>query len=204
MAARKAAAALVLTGALALSLPATADPPPWAPANGWRQHHEQIGDNDPGRGYAAQHYDTVTSGGCDRGLIASTLSPTTNNVVGSLIGGAAGGLLGNQFGHGKGQAVTTLLGAVAGIVVGGAIGRSMDPVDQGCVGQALEHAPTNHTVAWRNPDTGVPYEVTPVRTYQEGGGYCREYTSSAMIDGRRQQTTGTACRQPDGSWRIQN
>jgi|SRR5271156_6697909 len=33
---------------------------------------------------------------------------------------------------------------------------------------------------------------------------CREYRSQTMIDGRPQPTVGTACRQPDGSWRIVN
>lgn len=31
---------------------------------------------------------------------------------------------------------------------------------------------------------------------------CREYQSTAVIDGRAQPTYGTACLQPDGSWRI--
>jgi hypothetical protein len=31
---------------------------------------------------------------------------------------------------------------------------------------------------------------------------CREYRASATIDGRPQQTYGTACLQPDGTWRI--
>lgn len=34
--------------------------------------------------------------------------------------------------------------------------------------------------------------------------YCREYQSSANIAGKTQKTYGTACRQPDGSWRIIN
>jgi len=33
---------------------------------------------------------------------------------------------------------------------------------------------------------------------------CREYRSPTTIDGRPQETIGTACRQPDGSWRIVN
>jgi hypothetical protein len=33
---------------------------------------------------------------------------------------------------------------------------------------------------------------------------CREYRSQTMIDGRPQPTVGTACLQPDGSWRIVN
>ena len=32
--------------------------------------------------------------------------------------------------------------------------------------------------------------------------YCREYTSSAMVNGRPVETWGTACLQPDGRWRI--
>lgn len=33
---------------------------------------------------------------------------------------------------------------------------------------------------------------------------CRPYNSTTVIDGTPQQLTGTACRQPDGSWRIVN
>jgi hypothetical protein len=33
---------------------------------------------------------------------------------------------------------------------------------------------------------------------------CRPYNSTTVIDGTPQQVTGTACRQPDGSWRIVN
>lgn len=33
---------------------------------------------------------------------------------------------------------------------------------------------------------------------------CRPYNSTTVIDGAPQQLTGTACRQPDGSWRIVN
>ena len=32
--------------------------------------------------------------------------------------------------------------------------------------------------------------------------YCREYTADADVQGRTQQIYGTACMQPDGSWRI--
>lgn len=32
--------------------------------------------------------------------------------------------------------------------------------------------------------------------------YCREYTSSALVNGRPVETWGTACLQPDGRWRI--
>jgi surface antigen len=31
---------------------------------------------------------------------------------------------------------------------------------------------------------------------------CREYQSQVVIGGRRQTAYGTACRQPDGTWRT--
>lgn len=34
--------------------------------------------------------------------------------------------------------------------------------------------------------------------------YCREYTKDVVIGGVKQQSYGTACLQPDGSWQIVN
>jgi hypothetical protein len=36
------------------------------------------------------------------------------------------------------------------------------------------------------------------------GEYCREYQSTVTIDGQPQPSYGTACQQPDGSWRVVN
>ena len=33
---------------------------------------------------------------------------------------------------------------------------------------------------------------------------CRPYNATTVIDGTPQNVTGTACRQPDGTWRIVN
>jgi hypothetical protein len=42
----------------------------------------------------------------------------------------------------------------------------------------------------------------PVAQYQAPAQTCREYQSTTTIDGRPQQTYGTACLQPDGTWQI--
>ncbi|MBY0458639.1 MAG: hypothetical protein K2V38_14970, partial [Gemmataceae bacterium] len=34
------------------------------------------------------------------------------------------------------------------------------------------------------------------------GSYCREFQSSGVVAGRMEQLYGTACQQPDGSWRV--
>jgi surface antigen len=144
-------------------------------------------------------------GACDRGLLSNVFSTSNSNLLGSALGAAAGGLLGSQFGKGSGNTVLTIGGVLAGALAGGTVGRSMDPVDQGCISRTLENTPTSKTVAWKNPDTDSSYWVTPTRTFNANDGTaCREYITQSVIDGKPEKVTGTACRQQDGSWKIQN
>lgn len=46
--------------------------------------------------------------------------------------------------------------------------------------------------------------VVPVQALVQRAAYCREYTQSVVIGGMHQIAYGTACRQPDGSWRAVN
>ena len=124
-------------------------------------------------------------------------------LVGSLVGGAAGGLIGTHIGKGSGRTAAIIGGTVVGVLVGGGIGRSMDQVDRLWMHQTLEYAPSRQATTWRNPDSGAVYEATPMATYQSANGrYCREFTTTALVGGTRQEVYGTACRQPDGSWEI--
>jgi surface antigen len=68
--------------------------------------------------------------------------------------------------------------------------------------RALETTPSGSSIPWRNPDTGHTGTVTPTRTYQSQGAYCREYQQTVTVDGKQERGYGTACRQPDGSWKI--
>ena len=121
---------------------------------------------------------------------------------GMLIGGIVGGVLGNQIGHGTGRTVATIAGAVIGTAVGGSIGRSMDETDRLKAAHSLENVRTGVRSSWRNPDTGYEYEMVPTRTYDRDGVPCREYQMTATIGGRAEEVYGTACRQPDGSWKV--
>jgi surface antigen len=126
---------------------------------------------------------------------------------GTLIGAASGAILGAQVGGGRGQLVGVAIGTLAGALLGQDIGRTLDKADQIAMRQsaqyALEYAPTNTSTQWRNPDTGNAGTVTPVETYQSRSGeYCREYRQTVWVGGEKQQAYGTACRQPDGSWKI--
>ncbi len=127
--------------------------------------------------------------------------------TGTLLGAGAGALLGSHVGSGKGSLVAVAIGTLAGALIGQDIGRSLDQADRIAMEKnaqyALEHAPTNTSTPWRNPDSGNGGAITPIETYKaKSGAYCREYHQSVYIGGKEQQAYGTACRQADGSWKI--
>ncbi len=93
--------------------------------------------------------------------------------------------------------------------MGGALGNRLDDTDRRYAAQtaqlAAESVPSGTPTAWRNPRSGHAGTVTPTRTYQsENGHYCREYQQEVTIGGEQLQSYGTACRQADGSWKIQS
>lgn len=134
--------------------------------------------------------------------LAGCATPPTQEQTGMVIGGILGGVLGSQVGGGSGRTTATILGAIAGAAIGGAVGRSMDENDRLKTAHALENVRTGVPTQWRNPDTGNQYTVVPTKTVDSAQGPCREYTVDAVISGRRETVYGTACRQPDGSWKV--
>jgi len=140
-------------------------------------------------------------------LLAASLAltacenPPTKEQKGAVAGAVVGGVVGSTIGGGTGRTVAIVAGTVAGALIGGNIGRKMDEADRLKAAQALEKTPTGQRSTWRNPDTGNSYTVTPTRTYEASGTPCREYTVDATVDGKPDKVKGTACRQPDGSWK---
>ncbi len=192
---RVAVAAMILACVVVWSAPVSAEPPPWAPAWGYRAKHKgkSKGKNKHNVQQAYVPPYDIGLGRCNRDLI------------GGLLGAAAGGLIGSQIGSGKGQLAAVAAGTLFGFLVGNNVGRSMDAADQTCLTQSLEHAEDGQEIAWDNPDNGARYQVTPTRTVQTAKNrYCREYTSTATIGGKTETTYGQACRQPDGAWEFKS
>jgi surface antigen len=125
---------------------------------------------------------------------------------GALVGAGVGGLVGSQFGGGAGKGALTALGVLAGAFAGSQVGKSLDSADlayaQRTQQQAFETAPSGRPVAWRNPDSGASGTVVPRPAYPSNGTYCREFQQNITVGGRTQEAYGTACRQPDGSWKV--
>jgi surface antigen len=128
----------------------------------------------------------------------------TGAALGAAAGGTAGAIIGATTSHGPHQWAATAGGAILGLLLGGTVGHAVDTLDQSCAAEAVAYGPVGQPVGWASPTYGTQYQVTPVRQFAVNGATCREYTANAAIDGRWQQVRGTACRQPDGSWRMVN
>ncbi len=115
---------LILSAAalgLALPLaPALADPPPWAPANGYHsQRHDRMYDA-RGRYYeprVVSRRDRVWRGNDGRYYCRRA-----NGTTGLIIGAAGGALLGREVDGGRNRAAGTIVGAA----LGGLLGREID------------------------------------------------------------------------------
>ena len=131
-----------------------------------------------------------------------TVQGNPKTAIGGLGGAAVGGLIAAAAGGGGTAIAASVIG---GALLGGLAGNLLDDRDKRMANEAaqraLETAPSGKAVAWTNPDSGHSGTVTPVRTF-ESGSYCREYQQTVTIGGRPENSFGTACRQPDGSWRI--
>ncbi|WP_407047970.1 glycine zipper 2TM domain-containing protein [Methyloraptor flagellatus] len=124
--------------------------------------------------------------------------------LGTVTGALAGGLIGSQFGGGSGKVLAAGAGAALGALLGGDIGRNLDDRDRELAAQAeydaLEAGPAGSARQWRGP-SGHTGSITPGPAYAVNQYTCRDYTHTIYIDGKPQTARGTACRQPDGTWR---
>jgi len=192
---------IVTACTMTIQAPVYADPPPWAPAHGYYKKRPKHPDKHdryvaPIESRHEHLYEQIPPGGFIEG------GRCRREAIGKALGTVLGGVVGAKASDN--EPVAIIAGAIFGFVLGGSIGRSMDERDRACVGQALEYAGDHGTVEWQNPDTGAQYAVTPTKTFQASGNYCREYTRTVTVAGDRETAYGKACRQPDGAWRIEN
>src|SRR5436190_18756819 len=167
------------------SFPAPADPPPWAPAHGWRKK------NDPNYvGYTGKKWEK------DYGVLEGQCN---TQAVGAVLGGVVGGVVGSRVGKDDNRPVAILVGGVIGAVIGSKIGRAIDDADRGCMGHALELAGERNTVKWQN-SSGVQYELTPTRNVGDKTTPCREFVTKVSTGKLSDAVKGVACRQGNGEW----
>lgn len=129
-------------------------------------------------------------------------------VFGTLLGAGIGAFLGKEIGgSGNSGAAGAALGALIGAGVGNEVGRQLDEADRirhaRATQHALEYAPTGTRTEWYNPDTGHSGVVAPESAFlNRQSQQCREFTQTITVGGEQVEGYGTACRQPDGAWKI--
>ena len=125
---------------------------------------------------------------------------------GTLVGAGLGGLAGSQIGGGTGKLVAAGAGVLLGGLLGNQVGKSLDNADRVQMQQAQQTAyaaPVGQQITWNNPQSGHTGTITPTRDGRDANGaYCREFQQTINVGGQPQQGYGTACQQPDGSWKI--
>lgn len=176
---------LALVSLALLPVPAPADPPPWAPAHGWRKK------NDPNYvGYTGKKWDK------DYGVLEGTCN---TQAVGAVVGSVVGGAIGSRHGNDSNRPVAILVGGVLGAVIGAKVGRAIDDADRACMGHALELAGERSTVAWQD-SAGVQYQLTPTRNIGDKANPCREFVTRVSNGKVSDAVKGVACRRANGEW----
>jgi surface antigen len=116
--------------------------------------------------------------------------------------GANSGVVdGSAVAAGEGPAT---IGAIEGGLLGTDIGLSLNAEERAAAAQAeyeaLEYGRAGQPTMWQAGSTRG--EISVGTTYEVNQLDCREYTHTVYIGGRPRVVSGTACRQPDGTWRI--
>lgn len=136
--------------------------------------------------------------------IGVTLSSCTGQYSkgqsGAAIGAASGALVGQAIGR---NTEATLIGVAVGTLLGYIVGNEMDKYDRQELNHVYERGVSGQQSAWRNPDSGNTYTVTPQPAVQSASGPCRKAEIQAVIDGRPETTYSTACRDASGQWVLQ-
>lgn len=125
----------------------------------------------------------------------------------TMLGAGLGGWAGSSIGKGSGRLAAT----GAGVFIGGAIGNELGRPSY----RSTYSAPSYYSYSSPEPvyyygpyqpnyvappDAPSPHSATYIDN--EVGSYCREYSQLVRIGNRIQESYGTACLQPDGSWHI--
>jgi surface antigen len=73
------------------------------------------------------------------------------------------------------------------------------------VADALARDTKGNSVPWRNPQTGVGGNITPLAaTHEEDGLPCRDFLASYVRAGAQDWLQGSACRTARGDWEVKS
>jgi surface antigen len=136
-------------------------------------------------------------------LVLGACSARPGPTTGAVPGANTGQVIDSPVASGAGESP---VGPVEGGLMGIDVGRSLADADRAVAleaeYEALEYGRPGQSTKWRSRKGNVDGSIRVGSLYQVNRLDCREYTHEIAIDGRMRVVRGTACRQPDGVWRI--
>jgi len=139
-------------------------------------------------------------------LFMAACGPGNKQGTGTIVGATAGAVAGAAIGGPSNRVGGAAIGAVAGGLIGNVIGHDMDERDrqlaEAAQYQALEYGHSGAPTPWDNPENQHRGQIVPGKPYVQNGLNCRPYTHTIYISCQPQTARGTACRQPDGTWKT--
>ncbi len=156
------------------------------------------------------------------GLIATSAVPSRAGELDPLFGGLIGGGIGAGVGYAAGRSKGAAIGGILGLGLGAIIAAAADndrhhprqvgyaPPPPAYVPPPV-YAPPPYDPAYQQGAYQPPYPPAPVYGQsdpyagtQYSQAYCRQYNGSINVNGNNYPSYGTACLQPDGTWRMVN
>jgi surface antigen len=136
-------------------------------------------------------------------LLVAACAAKSGVTTGAIPGANPGTVVGSPIAVGGAEAE---VGPVEGGLIGAEVGRSLNDTDRTIALQAeyeaLEYGRPAQPTVWQGKSGDNHGEVKVGSSYQVNRLDCREYTHNVWIGGRLRVVKGTACREPDGVWRI--
>lgn len=146
------------------------------------------------------------------GLVAAGAGSSRAGELDPLFGALIGGGLGSGVGYAAGKSKGAAIGGLLGLGIGALVATAIDDNDR----KRRRHY-NDYSYAPPPPPPAYGYEAPQYYepSYGYNGGYyapapyhtaqtCQPYNSTFTVNGVRQRSTGTACLQPDGTWRAIN
>lgn len=124
-----------------------------------------------------------------------------------MTAGAAitGSLDGNDVPKAKKSAVPvssrSVIGGIGGSKIGFTLGAEERLTAANAEYRALEYGQSGAPVEWNDRGGSHHGSVVPGKPYQQGSRYCRAYTHTVYGKDEPETAKGTACRDPDGTWK---
>ncbi len=145
-------------------------------------------------GYAGKKWSRdygVLNGYCDRQAVSAAIDDEKSSVAQV-----------SRRSQKDGQEVATVVGSILGGSAAALAGRDMGARDRACLGQALELAGAEQSVAWSDNDRGIAYRMIPLGGFPDQGKSCREFVTRIVNKEHGETVRHKACSSGNGVWQV--